>query len=218
MARRRSLGKDDHRESLSETFRNAARRTAAGRRGPSARPDAERRPGPVRRLLPAGPGPPGRVRRDVRLDGTVRTPYRALHDAIAPTAAADLTARSEALDRATPTRALRSRCRPGTHVPLDIVPRVISASEWTAAARHRCSGSRHSRRSWPTCTRYAQIVGRGDPARLVTSCQHFHRAAAASPRPTGCASTWRASTWCATSRAPSGCWRTTCAARPGCPT
>ena len=33
-------------------------------------------------------------------DGTIRTPYRALHDAIAPTAAADLAARSEALDRA----------------------------------------------------------------------------------------------------------------------
>src|SRR5690349_6027510 len=28
-------------------------------------------------------------------DGTVRAPYRALHDAIAPTAAADLTRRSE---------------------------------------------------------------------------------------------------------------------------
>ena len=33
-------------------------------------------------------------------DGSVRPPYRALHEAIAPTAAADLKVRSEALDRA----------------------------------------------------------------------------------------------------------------------
>jgi uncharacterized circularly permuted ATP-grasp superfamily protein len=33
-------------------------------------------------------------------DDTVRSAYRALHEAIAPTAAADLAVRSEALDRA----------------------------------------------------------------------------------------------------------------------
>jgi len=33
-------------------------------------------------------------------DGSVRAPYRALHEAIAPTAVADLKVRSEALDRA----------------------------------------------------------------------------------------------------------------------
>lgn len=33
-------------------------------------------------------------------DGSIRGPYRALHEAIAPTAAADLKVRSEALDRA----------------------------------------------------------------------------------------------------------------------
>jgi hypothetical protein len=44
-------------------------------------------------------------------DGSIRGPYRALHEAMAPTAAADLKVRSEALDRATSTRASRSRSR-----------------------------------------------------------------------------------------------------------
>jgi len=62
-------------------------------------------------------------------DGTVRSAYRALHDAIAPTAAADLAVRSEALDRAFVdqgiTFSLSGKERP---FPLDIVPRVISAA------------------------------------------------------------------------------------------
>src|SRR5689334_7977996 len=69
-------------------------------------------------------------------DGAVRPPYRALHEAIAPTAAADLKVRSEALDRAYVdqgiTFSLSGQERP---CPLDIVPRVISASEWPKLQR-----------------------------------------------------------------------------------
>jgi hypothetical protein len=58
-------------------------------------------------------------------DGTVRPPYRALDEAIAPTAAADLKVRSEALDRACVdqgvTFSLSGQERP---FPLVIVPKV----------------------------------------------------------------------------------------------
>ena len=74
-------------------------------------------------------------------DGSIRGPYRALHEAIAPTAAADFNVRSEALDRAYVdqgiTFSLSGQERP---FPLDIVPRVISASEWNKLARASCSG------------------------------------------------------------------------------
>jgi len=57
-------------------------------------------------------------------DGTVRPHYRALHEAIAPTAVADLKVRSEALDRAYVdqgiTFSLSGQERP---FPLDIVRR-----------------------------------------------------------------------------------------------
>ena len=69
-------------------------------------------------------------------DGSIRGPYRALHEAIAPTAAADLKVRSEALDRAYVdqgiTFSLSGKERP---FPLDIVPRVISAAEWSKLQR-----------------------------------------------------------------------------------
>ena len=69
-------------------------------------------------------------------DGSMRGPYRALHEAIAPTAAADLKVRSEALDRAYVdqgiTFSLSGKERP---FPLDIVPRVISAAEWSKLQR-----------------------------------------------------------------------------------
>jgi uncharacterized circularly permuted ATP-grasp superfamily protein len=57
-------------------------------------------------------------------DGTVRSAYRALQEVIAPTAAADLAVRSEALDRAYVdqgiTFSLSGQERP---FPLDIVRR-----------------------------------------------------------------------------------------------
>ncbi len=69
-------------------------------------------------------------------DGRVRSAYRALHNAIAPTAATDLAVRSEALDRAYLdqgiTFSLSGQERP---FPLDIVPRVIAAAEWSKLKR-----------------------------------------------------------------------------------
>ena len=86
-------------------------------------------------------------------DGSIRGPYRALHEAIAPTAAADLKVRSEALDRAYVdqgiTFSLSGKERP---FPLDIVPRVISARNGPSCSAASCSASRHWRCSSPTST------------------------------------------------------------------
>jgi uncharacterized circularly permuted ATP-grasp superfamily protein len=120
-------------------------------------------------------------------DGTVRTPYRALHDAIAPTAAADLTARSEALDRAYADQGITfSLSGQERTFPLDIVPRVISASEWTRLQRGIVQRVKALEAFLADVYADAQIVRDGViPRRLVTSCQHFHRAAAGITPPNG---------------------------------
>ncbi|HEY2203768.1 MAG TPA: circularly permuted type 2 ATP-grasp protein [Pseudonocardia sp.] len=120
-------------------------------------------------------------------DGTVRAPYRALHEAIAPTAAADLTARSEALDRTYAdqgiTFSLSGQERP---FPLDIVPRVISASEWTRLQRGIVQRVRALEAFLADVYADAEILRDGVlPRRLVTSCDHFHRAAAGLTPPNG---------------------------------
>jgi len=120
-------------------------------------------------------------------DGTVRTPYRALHDAIAPTAAADLTARSEALDRAYADQGITfSLSGQERTFPLDIVPRVIAASEWTRLQRGIVQRVKALEAFLADVYADAQIVRDGViPRRLVTSCQHFHRAAAGITPPNG---------------------------------
>jgi len=112
-------------------------------------------------------------------DGSVRAPYRQLHDAIAPTAAADLSARSEALDRAYMdqgiTFSLSGKERP---FPLDIVPRVISASEWSRLQRGIVQRVKALEAFLADVYNDAQIVRDGVlPRRLITSCEHFKRAA-----------------------------------------
>jgi hypothetical protein len=86
-------------------------------------------------------------------DGRVRSAYRALHSAIAPTAPTDLAVRAEALDRAYLDRgitfSLSGQERP---IPLDIVPRVIAAAEWSKLQAGSCSGCGRWRRSSPTST------------------------------------------------------------------
>src|SRR5688572_4440124 len=61
-----------------------------------------------------------------------RPPYRALHDALQPLSSEDLDARAAARDRAFRdqgiTFSLSGEERP---FPLDLVPRIISAAEWT---------------------------------------------------------------------------------------
>jgi uncharacterized circularly permuted ATP-grasp superfamily protein len=153
-------------------------------------------------------------------DGGIRPPYRALHEAIAPTAVADLKVRAEALDRASVdqgiTFSLSGQERP---IPLDIVPRVISAAEWAKLQRGIVQRVQALEMFLADIYGDAEIVRDGVlPRRLITSCEHFHRAAAGSCRPTACASTSRGSTSSATSTASSGCWRTTSAIRRACRT
>jgi uncharacterized circularly permuted ATP-grasp superfamily protein len=120
-------------------------------------------------------------------DGTVRSSYRALHDAIAPTAAADLAVRSEALDRAYVdqgiTFSLSGQERP---FPLDIVPRVISAAEWSKLAKGIVQRVRALEAFLADIYGDAEIVrDRVLPRRLITSCEHYHRAAHALNPPNG---------------------------------
>ncbi|WP_428514763.1 circularly permuted type 2 ATP-grasp protein, partial [Pseudonocardia sp.] len=120
-------------------------------------------------------------------DGAVRTAYRALHEALAPSSPADLAARTEALGRAYTdqgiTFSLSGQERP---FPLDLVPRVISASEWTRLQKGIVQ------RVIALEAFLADIYGDADivrdgviPRRLVTSCQHFHREAHALTPPNG---------------------------------
>jgi uncharacterized circularly permuted ATP-grasp superfamily protein len=120
-------------------------------------------------------------------DGRVRSSYRALHEAIAPTAVADLAARSEALDRAYLdqgiTFSLSGQERP---FPLDIVPRVISAAEWNRLQRGIVQRVRALEAFLADIYGDADIVRDGLlPRRLITSCEHFHRAAAGLSPPNG---------------------------------
>jgi uncharacterized circularly permuted ATP-grasp superfamily protein len=120
-------------------------------------------------------------------DGRVRSAYRALHDAIAPTAATDLAVRSEALDRAYLdqgiTFSLSGQERP---FPLDIVPRVISAADWAKLQRGIVQRVRALEAFLADIYGDAEIVRDGVlPRRLITSCEHFHRAAAQLTPPNG---------------------------------
>ena len=63
-------------------------------------------------------------------DGSIRSPYRALHEAIAPTAAADLKVRSEALDRAYVDQGITFS---------------LSGQERPVPARHRAPGDQRGR-------------------------------------------------------------------------
>ena len=65
-------------------------------------------------------------------DGNVRGPYKGIFAELAPSDASELAARADALGRAFIdqgiTFSLSGQERP---FPLDLVPRVISAAEWT---------------------------------------------------------------------------------------
>src|SRR3954453_6178863 len=120
-------------------------------------------------------------------DGSVRAPYRALHNAIAPTAPTDLAVRAEALDRAYLDRgitfSLSGQERP---IPLDIVPRVIAAAEWSKLQRGIVQRVRALEAFLADIYGDAEIVRDGVlPRRLITSCEHFHRAAAGLNPPNG---------------------------------
>lgn len=112
-------------------------------------------------------------------DGGLRGPYKGIHKALAPSDAAELEARSDALGRAFVdqgiTFALEGQERP---FPLDQVPRVIAASEWNKLER----GIKQRVKALEFFL--ADIYGEQEilrdgvvPKSLVTSCEHFHREA-----------------------------------------
>ena len=160
------------------------------------------------------------LRRDVRRGGQRGGPYKGIFAELAPSDASELEARNDALGRAFIdqgiTFSLSGQERP---FPLDLVPRVISAAEWSRLEKGIRQRVKALEMYLDDIYGEQEILRDGViPRRLVTSCEHFHREAAGSSRPTACASTWQASTWCATRRATSGCWRTTCDHRRASPT
>jgi uncharacterized circularly permuted ATP-grasp superfamily protein len=117
----------------------------------------------------------------------IRSAYRTLYDSLAPSEVSDLAARSEALDRAFVdqgiTFSLSGQERP---FPLDLIPRVITASEWSKLERGIVQRVRALELFLADIYGDAQIVREGVlPRRLITSCAHFHREAAGINPPNG---------------------------------
>jgi len=112
-------------------------------------------------------------------DGTVRGPYRALYESIAALDGSDLTARASALDRAMVdqgiTFSLSGQERP---FPLDLVPRVVAAQEWSKLERGVAQRVRALEAFLADVYGDKQILRDGVlPRRLITSCAHFQREA-----------------------------------------
>src|SRR5262245_33019832 len=120
-------------------------------------------------------------------DGTVRQAYRRLHDQLGRSAPAELGTRAEALDRALVdqgiTFSLSGQERP---FPLDLIPRVIAASEWARLERGIVQRVKALEAFLTDIYGDQQIVRDGVlPKRLITSCAHFHRQAARLAPPNG---------------------------------
>jgi uncharacterized circularly permuted ATP-grasp superfamily protein len=120
-------------------------------------------------------------------DGSVRQAYRRLHDQLDHSAPAELGARAEALDRALVdqgiTFSLSGQERP---FPLDLIPRVIAASEWARLERGIVQRVNALEAFLTDIYGDQQIVRDGVlPKRLITSCAHFHRQAARLAPPNG---------------------------------
>ncbi len=133
------------------------------------------------------PGAPTAYDEMFDVDGQVREPYRRLFETLSSKGVDDLAARTEALGRAFTnqgvTFSLSGQERP---FPLDMVPRVIAAAEWSELER----GIRQRVRALELFL--ADVYGeqrilrdRVLPRRLVTSCQHFHRQASGIVPPNG---------------------------------
>jgi uncharacterized circularly permuted ATP-grasp superfamily protein len=120
-------------------------------------------------------------------DGTVRSCYRTLYESIAGLDDADLAARSAAIDRALAdqgiTFSLSGKERP---LPLDLVPRLITASEWTRLERGVAQRVRALEAFLADVYGEAQVLRDGIvPRGLITSCAHFHREAVGLTPPNG---------------------------------
>jgi uncharacterized circularly permuted ATP-grasp superfamily protein len=171
--------------------------TASGRSAGSARTRA--RPAKARKAAPPAKAPRGifddygNVKYGNAFDemfddrGEVRAPYRGIHKALAPSANEELQARVDALGRAFidqgVTFSLSGQERP---FPLDVVPRVISATEWSKLERGITQRVQALEMFLADVYSEQEILRDGVvPKRLVTSCQHFHRQAAGIIPPNG---------------------------------
>ena len=119
--------------------------------------------------------------------GRVRAPYKGIYAELAPTGTDELSARADALGRAFVdqgiTFSLSGQERP---FPLDLVPRVISAAEWTRLEAGITQRVRALERFLDDVYGDQEILRDGVvPRRLVTSCEHFHRDAAGIRPPNG---------------------------------
>ncbi len=119
--------------------------------------------------------------------GNVRGPYKGIYAELAPSDASELEARAEALGRAFIdqgiTFSLSGQERP---FPLDLVPRVISAAEWSRLERGITQRVKALEMYLEDVYSEQHILRDGViPRRLVTSCEHFHREAAGIIPPNG---------------------------------
>ena len=119
--------------------------------------------------------------------GNVRGPYKGIFAELAPSDAAELEGRADALGRAFIdqgiTFSLSGQERP---FPLDLVPRVISAAEWTRLERGITQRVKALEHYLDDIYGEQEILRDGViPRRLVTSCEHFHREAVGIVPPNG---------------------------------
>jgi uncharacterized circularly permuted ATP-grasp superfamily protein len=119
--------------------------------------------------------------------GNVRGPYKGIYAELAPSDASELEARAEALGRAFVdqgiTFSLSGQERP---FPLDLVPRVISAAEWTRLERGITQRVKALEMYLSDIYGDQEILRDGViPRRLITSCEHFHREAVGINPPNG---------------------------------
>jgi len=119
--------------------------------------------------------------------GNVRGPYRGIYAELAPSDASELKARAEALGRAFIdqgiTFSLSGQERP---FPLDLVPRVISATEWSRLERGITQRVKALEMYLDDIYGDQNILNDDIiPRRLITSCEHFHRQAVGIVPPNG---------------------------------
>src|SRR4051812_1526566 len=119
--------------------------------------------------------------------GNVRGPYKGIFAELSPSDAEELEARAEALGRAFIdqgiTFSLSGQERP---FPLDLVPRVISAAEWSRLEKGIRQRVKALEMYLDDIYGEQEILRDGViPRRLITSCEHFHREAAGIVPPNG---------------------------------
>ncbi|MGH9277141.1 MAG: circularly permuted type 2 ATP-grasp protein [Acidimicrobiales bacterium] len=120
-------------------------------------------------------------------DGAARAPYRSLYDALRTLSAEDFASRCVSRDRSLNdqgiTFSLLGEERP---FPLDLVPRVLSGSEWSLIERGVAQRVRALEAFLGDIYADGRILSDGIvPRRLILTSAHFHRAAAGIEPPNG---------------------------------